>query len=188
MQKAVKRYPFGLLADLFEYPREGYEEKVEDAMSALGESPEATRQLRQFHDKVDEYGVGELKEYYTDTFELSSTYTLNTSHHLYEGFDRSRFLAMLNGMYEEQGFTSKWLEEKNNLPDHISVILEYLEYRGEEGLEDEEFRQFVEDYLVKALEGLRKNFEESQSETPYSLLVKAVDRLVNRFVEEEVND
>lgn len=188
MQRAVKRYPFGHLADLFEYPREGYEEKLADAMEASGDLPEATRRLRQFSDKVEEHGVGRLKEYYTDTFELSSAYTLNTSHHLYEGFDRSRFLAMLNGMYEEQGFTSEWLEEKNELPDHLSVILEYLDYRGEEGLEDEEFRQFVEDYLVKALEGVRKNFEESQSETPYSLLMTAVDRVVNRFVEEEVND
>lgn len=184
MQRAVKRYPFEQLADLLAYPTEGYEEKVSDAMSALGEFPEATRHLREFQKQVDEMTLGELKEFYTNTFELSSSFTLNTSHHIYEGFDRSRFLAQLNGWYQEYDFSSDWMEEKRDLPDHLGVILEYLSFRGDDGFEDEEYVEFVEDYLVKALESIRKNFKESGKQTPFSHLIEAIDRVVNRYVEE----
>ncbi len=94
-------------------------------------------------------------------------------------------------MYAEHGFSSHWLEEKRDLPDHLSVILEFISFRGDEALDDEEFMDFIEDYLVKSLEAIRKNFEQSEGEkpgkerkTPYSLLIEAIDHVIDMYVKE----
>ncbi|MFQ5442019.1 MAG: nitrate reductase molybdenum cofactor assembly chaperone [Thermodesulfobacteriota bacterium] len=170
-------------AGLLHYPREDMRPGIEEAVRALeGHAeypPEALDELKLFSKEVGEISLDDLQGIYSYTFELTSEYTLDIGHFLFDGFKRSNYLASLKAMYRENGFPFDEVAG-GELPDHLPVLLEFLSR-----LEDKELRRDVtESFLVMGMEKLNKNFERQQGNL-YCHLINAIYRVIDKDVKEE---
>ncbi len=167
-------------ADILHYPGEETRANVEAAIEALSQCtqypPEVMEEMKNFLAEVDKLSLDDMQGIYSYTFELTSEYTLDLGHFLYDGFKRSNNLASLKAMYREKGFPYDEVA-KGELPDHLPVVLAFLGT-----LEDEELKQDVtSSFLVMALEKLDKNFERNKGNL-YCHLISAIHRVVDKDV------
>ena len=169
-------------AGLLNYPREDIRLRVEECMKALSAHteypPEATQELQLFLKELDGMPLDDLQGIYSYTFELTSEYTLDLGHYLYDGFKRSNYLASLKAMYRENNFPFDEVA-KGELPDHLPVVLRFLATIG-----DEELKKDVrESFVIMAIEKLNKNFERTSSNV-YSHLINSIYRVIDKDVKE----
>jgi len=169
-------------ADILQYPDEGIRDKIVATMDALSHcpqyGPEVMDAMRRFLEEVDSQPLDDIQGIYSYTFELTSEYTLDLGHFLYDGFKRSNYLASLKAMYRENGFPYDEVA-KGELPDHMPVLLTFLGT-----LENSDLKQDVtESFLIMALEKLDKNFEKNKGNL-YSHLIDAIHRVVDKDVKE----
>ncbi|MFQ5480486.1 MAG: nitrate reductase molybdenum cofactor assembly chaperone [Thermodesulfobacteriota bacterium] len=167
-------------ADTLHYPDEGLQTSVEAAIEALSHCtqypPEVMEDMKHFLAELEKLSLDDIQGIYSYTFELTSEYTLDLGHFLYDGFKRSNNLASLKAMYRENGFPYDEVA-KGELPDHLPVVLAFL---GR--LENAELKQDVtSSFLVMALEKLDKNFERNKGNL-YSHLISAIHRVVDKDV------
>jgi len=167
-------------ADILQYPTEDTKAKIEEAMEALSRcpqyGPEVMDAMRQFQEEVNKLPLDDVQGIYSYTFELTSEYTLDLGHFLFDGFKRSNYLASLKAMYREKGFPYDEVA-KGELPDHMPVLLSFLGT-----LEDRELKQDVtESFLIMALEKLDKNFERNKGNL-YCHLINAIHLVVDKDV------
>jgi len=153
------------LASLVSYPNAWFFGALDGCIQALApEVPEAATLLEDFRDAAQELGPGALEEAYIQTFEMQAEAALYIGHQLFgEDWRRGTFMACLKGRYQECGFSSG-----SELPDHVSVILRFLEVE-QPGPEKEEL---IGDCLVPALHKVLRAMEGKK--TPYSDVVRAV--------------
>ncbi len=167
-------------ADILQYPTEDLPATIEETMEAVSRcpqyGPEIMDALRHFQEEVSKLPLDDVQGIYSYTFELTSEYTLDLGHFLFDGFKRSNNLASLKAMYREKGFPYDEIA-KGELPDHMPVLLTFLGT-----LEDAELKQDVmESFLVIALEKLDKNFEKNKGNL-YSYLIDAIHRVIDKDV------
>ncbi len=167
-------------ADILHYPDEGMRAGVEATIEALSRCtqypPEVKEDMDNFLAEVDKLTLDDIQGIYSYTFELTSEFTLDLGHFLYDGFKRSNNLASLKAMYRENGFPYDEVA-KGELPDHLPVVLAFLGT-----LEDKDLKQDVtSSFLVMALEKLDKNFERNRGNL-YSHLISAIHRVVDKDV------
>jgi nitrate reductase delta subunit len=143
------------LGGLFCYPDSTYAERLYQCRRAMEtHSPEAATCLL----KVEESLVGrsrmDMEELYTRTFDLNPTCTLDIGWHLYgEQYERGRFLVRCRDLLEELS-----IDEKGELPDHLSSLLSAL---GR--LPEELAAPFAARFLLPALLVMRKALEKKES-------------------------
>jgi len=166
-------------ADILQYPDESLGAKVEDTIKVLegqAQYSEALEELKRFLKEMKSMPLDDLQGIYSYTFELTSEYTLDLGHFLYDGFKRSNYLASLKAMYRENGFPYDEVA-KGELPDHLPVLLTFLGT-----LENKDLKQDVmESFLIIALEKLNKNFEKNKGNL-YCHLINAIHRVVDKDV------
>jgi len=167
-------------ADILQYPGEGTRAKIAETIDAISRcpqyEPEVTEAMNRFLEEVDKLPLDDIQGIYSYTFELTSEYTLDLGHFLFDGFKRSNNLASLKAMYREKGFPYDEVA-KGELPDHLPVLLTFLGT-----LEDSELKQDVTDsFLIMALEKLDKNFEKNKGNL-YCHLINAIHRVVDKDV------
>ena len=153
------------LASLVNYPDTQLLRTLGDCIQALEQrSPEAAALLEDFRGAAQVLGPGALEEAYIQTFEMRAETALYVGHQLFgEDWRRGTFMACLKESYQEYGFSSG-----AELPDHLSVILRFLEVE-QSGPEKEEL---IGDCIVPALHKVLRAME--RKKTPYGDVVLAV--------------
>jgi nitrate reductase molybdenum cofactor assembly chaperone NarJ/NarW len=153
------------LASLVSYPDAQLLPTLGDCIHALEqEAPEAAALLEDFRDAAQVLGPGALEEAYIQTFEMQAEAALYVGHQLFgEDWRRGTFMACLKERYQECGFSSG-----EELPDHLNVILRFLEVE-QSGPEKEEL---IGDCIVPALHKVLRAMEGKK--TPYGDVVRAV--------------
>lgn len=154
---------YAQLAALFEYPGEGYVERVRDCAAAMGaEPPEAQSLFAQFLREIDGLSVDDLEELFTRTFDLNPACTLEIGWQLYgEDYRRGEFLVKMR-----QGLREKGLPESAELPDHLTHALALL---GR--LETDEADEFAGRFLLPALDKMLASWKKNRN--AYAALVES---------------
>ena len=129
-------------AQILDYPTDSIKESLDECVAVLtSECPEASELLGQFRDLTAGKSLGTLEELYTNAFDLRPDCTPNLGYHLF-GDDSRRgvFLAELKERLEQSGVTVGV-----ELPDHLSLILRYMDAA------EEECPVLIEDCLLPTL-------------------------------------
>ena len=159
---------YSLFADILDYPERSIEKFIDDCAVELAVSvPEAYSQLINFRTAIAQKSLSQLQEFYTNAFDLRPDCTPNLGYHLF-GDDGRRgvFLAELKGRMEAQGI-SLGIE----LPDHIVLILRYLDVAEEERL------PVIEDCLLPAVSRMAEVL--GPSGNPYEHALRALLSLLH---------
>jgi len=153
------------LASLVSYPDAQLLPTLGDCIQALEQrAPDAAALLQDFRDAAQVLGQGALEEAYIQTFEMQADTALYIGHQLFgEDWRRGTFMACLKERYQVCRFSCG-----AELPDHVSVILRFLEVE-QSGPEKEEL---IGDCIAPALHKVLRAMEGKK--TPYGDVVRAV--------------
>ena len=150
---------FSLLAEALEYPQEGWVRSVESGVQAIaGEFPSAEKDILRFYESVARESLDKLEETYTQTFDFNPTSCLYAAYQIRgENHKRNSFMAKLNGIYKEHGYSSG-----KELPDHLPTMLKFLALLGQDN--DELKITLLKDSIVPAVKKLDEvGFKESKN-------------------------
>ena len=111
------------LAQLFQYPKSDYKEKVREAETVLGElNPETLTTFKQFSDFVSNSSHDEITEIFTRTFDVQAITTLDVGYVLFgDDYKRGELLVNLNREHREAGNICN-----DELADNLSNLLSLL--------------------------------------------------------------
>ena len=154
---------YSLFAEILGYPECPIGKAVGYCMAELApEFPSARAQLSDFENAIAGKNRGQLREAYTNAFDLRPDCTPNLGYHLF-GDDgrRGLFLAELKGRMEARGIPLGF-----ELPDHISLLLRYLE------AVEEERAPVVEDCMLPAVSRMAEILD--STENPYRPALRAL--------------
>jgi nitrate reductase delta subunit len=156
---------YHLFAPLLSFPGRDLLAALDDCILALApESSVAAGLLECFADTAKELGQGGLEEAYIQLFELHAESALYIGHQLFgEDWRRGTFMARLKERYRELG-----LSIGEELPDHLSVMLRFLEVE-QPGQERDEL---IGDCIVPALHKVLRAIEGKK--TPYETVLRAL--------------
>ncbi len=185
MQLVLGKGIYTQFALLLDYPQENITELIEGCVKILNDSPQyppkATEEIDRFRERVEGMPLDDLQGIYSYTFEMSADFTLDMAYNQYEGFKRSNILVSIKEMYKDQGFPFDSVA-KGELPDHLPVVLRFLDF-----LQDGELkRDFRESFLIKGLEKLKKNIE-NKPDNPYNHLINALWVIIDKDVKGEAS-
>ena len=171
------------LATMLDFPKEDMSSVAQrclDTLAGHAEYPkEVAEEVGLFKDALADLSLDDLQGIYSYTFEIASgEYTLDMGYHLFDGFKRANNLLALKATYRKHGYP---IDETSGgeLPDHLPVVLRFLSFLKDEDLK----REMCEVFLIKALEGLAKNFEKKQ-DVPYYHAIKAVLLVIDADVKD----
>ncbi|HLB01069.1 MAG TPA: molecular chaperone TorD family protein [Bacteroidota bacterium] len=164
---------FDCAAAALTYPGENFRESVRGLAEALGADPAGGRAadlVRAFEAETSRNDCAQLEELYTRTFDLTPGISLETGWQLYgESYERGSFLVKMRGMLRSLG-----IEEKGELPDHLSYMLMAL---GR--LPVDEAGELVRKYLSKSLSKIIGNFTDAGN--PYLKLLRTVSLVFEKY-------
>ena len=154
---------YSLFADILDYPAHPIAERVDGCAAQLAlERPEARAHILAFQTAVAEVSLGQLQESYINAFDFRPDCTPNLGYHLF-GDDgrRGLFLAELKGRMESAGVALE-----SELPDHISLVLRYMEQH------EQERSTLIEDCMLPAVSRMAEALD--SSENPYKHALRAM--------------
>lgn len=156
-----------LMADLFEYPREGYVAAVVRAAREVGE-PGARIHLAAFATEVAQMPPGLLEETHVRTFLVAPTSAPYVGVHLFgeESFKRAHLMSQLMGRFRAAGF-----DPGDELADHVAVLLRFARH-----LDSEELSDLVRWCLAVPIAAMHESIAESRN--PYRHLLAALKAAV----------
>lgn len=159
-----RRQAYVLLADMLEYPREGYAGKVRDCLRIVTQlDEEAAAELEGFLAFVESVPLGRLEELYIGTFEIGGVCPPNIAYHLLgEGTKQTAFMVKIKQALRENG-----IECGTELPDHLPLVLRLVAAMRD----DRDAASFLEECLVPALQRMAGAFKSGDS--PYSKVIRA---------------
>lgn len=169
------------LGVLLRYPHEDIRPTLDETIDIVTRGqypPEVIRELNSFKKDVDRLTVDGLQELYSYTFELTSETTLDMGYYVLEGFKRARNLLTIKTMYRDQEFPFEEIA-KGELPDNLSVILQFIGYLDNEALK----KNFVKSYVIQAMEKLDRNFQARKN--AYKHLINAIYKILDRDIKDE---
>ncbi len=133
---------YSLFADILDYPAHPVAQAVGDCAAQLAvECPDACAQIAAFQNAIAGMSRSQIQESYVNAFDLRPDCTPNLGYHLF-GDDgrRGLFLAELKGRMESAGIAPGC-----ELPDHISLLLRYMQQ------DEAECRNLIEDCMLPAV-------------------------------------
>lgn len=154
---------YSLFADILDYPVHPIAQILNAcAAPREPECPEARALLVSFHNAIEGMSLGQLQESYINAFDFRPDCTPNLGYHLF-GDDgrRGLFLAELKGRMESAGVTLG-----SELPDHISLVLRYMEQH------EQERSTLIEDCMLPAVSRMAEALD--SSENPYKHALRAL--------------
>lgn len=183
-QVSEKRGLYSIIANLLQYPKENINNLVQECKESLLDQNKYSedlkkailKQLEAFQSNVESMSLDDLEGIYSYTFELTSEYTMDLGHHLLDGFKRSNSLATIKAMYRENEFPYAD-EAKGELSDNLVIILKFMDHLQDEDLK----KNFREDFVIKGLEKLAKNFDRNKNNAYYPLV-----KMVQKVIESDV--
>lgn len=140
------------LADLFDYPPEGYAGRMREAREALrGRCAEAEAELDIFLSHLPADDIRAAQELHTRTFDVQAITTLDLGYVLFgDDYKRGEILANLNREHHQAGNDCR-----GELADHLSNVLRLLPR-----LKDEELiLELVREIMVPALAAMIAEFD-----------------------------
>ncbi len=151
-------------ATLLNYPDADVFHSLDEAIQALApESPESAALLERFRGSAVSLGQGALEERYIETFEVQAESALYVGHQIFaEDWRRGIFMAGLRERYRPLGIL-----EGTELPDHLTMVLRYVEVQ-EAGPEKDEL---IGDCVVPAV---RKVLQAIEGKIPYCDVLNAL--------------
>lgn len=164
-----EREALAALATVFEYPREGVHDRIDDCVGRVeAVDPGAAEPLREFRESIRDKTLAELEELHIQTFDMDPTTCLDLGWQLFgEDYNRGLFLARLRREMETAGVEEDPLE----LPDHLPQVLRLLQR-----MEPVAARDFVLCCVLPALEKISGGLPESRLHRP---AITAVIRLLS---------
>jgi len=118
--------------------------------------------FEKFFKKIKGLSLSQLEEIYTRTFDLQAICYPYAGYQLFgEEYRRGEFMAKLKQHYKSNGFNPP----ENELPDHISIIFQYLSKISDDIIKEE--------CLLPTFEKLLKSFRED-TDNPYYFLLKGI--------------
>ena len=137
------------LARLVSYPDKDFAQDIETFV-VENETCECNFQLHPFIKHIKSSSLTDLQEYYTRTFDVNPVCCLEVGWHLFgEQYERGSLMAKLRYKMRELG-----IDEKNELPDHLSNVLDLLA-----ALPHEEKIQFAGTIVLPAIREMVDGFE-----------------------------
>lgn len=154
---------YSAFAGILDYPEQSISELVGECLAQVSvEAPEACAQLIDFQSAIAQKSLGQLQEVYTNAFDLRPDCTPNLGYHLFgDDARRGLFLAELKERMEARGIALGV-----ELPDHITLILRYLDSA------EEERPPVIEDCLLPAVSRMVQVIE--QSGNPYEHALRSL--------------
>lgn len=151
-------------ATLVSYPEPDLVQTLSAAIPALAsEFPESSALLEWFRESTHSLSQGALEEVYIETFEMRAECALYIGHQVFgEDWRRGIFMAGLKERYRAIG-----ISEGVELPDHLRLLLRYLELL-EPGQEKDEL---IGGCIFPAV---RKVLQAIEGKSPYSHILKAL--------------
>jgi len=151
-------------ATLLSYPAPDIWRSLEGTIKAASrELPEAAELLESFRESAVALGPAALEELYIKTFEMRADSAPYAGHQIFgEDWRRGIFMAGLRARYGALG-----ISEGQELPDHLSVVLRYLEAL-EPGPEKDEM---IGDCIAPAV---RKVLQAIGDQSPYGHVLDAL--------------
>lgn len=140
------------LADLFDYPTEGYAARMREAREALrGRCAEAEAELDAFLELVPAEDLRAAQELHTRTFDVQAITTLDLGYVLFgDDYKRGEILANLNREHHQAG-----VDCRGELADHLSNVLRLLPR-----LKDAELTlELVREIMIPALAAMVGEFD-----------------------------
>ena len=160
---------YSFFADILDYPEHSIAKSIGDCATELAvQAPDAHVQIMDFYTAVAQKNLGQLQEVYTNAFDLRPDCTPNLGYHLF-GDDgrRGLFLVELKGRLEARGIPLGF-----ELPDHIALILRYLD------IAEEECPSVIEDCLLPAVSRMVEVLDHSGN--PYEHVLRALLSLLRQ--------
>ncbi len=161
----MDKYQYIILSELFKYPKEGYQNKVNECMLMLQEKyPEAATSFERFNDYIKGKTLYEVEEVFGFTFHIQAICFLDVGYVLFgEDYTRGEFLV---NMKAEQAKINHDCEEE--LPDNLPHVLQLMSISKD--------KDFVEELAVRAvipaLEKMLVEFKASRTELRKKIMKK----------------
>ena len=148
MKYSIAHYSF--LADIYEYPMEGYSEKISTAQEFLEKAfPEAANLLRPFTDYMLTLPLKKQEELFIRSFDVQSVTTLDLGYVLFgDDYKRGELLVNLNREHREVQ-NDCGIE----LADHLSNVLRLLPKMQDSAIVEELARRIVASALRRMIPG-----------------------------------
>jgi len=136
------------LANLFQYPRVDYKDKVKEAETVLTELyPETLTSFKQFSDFVSNSSHDEITEIFTRTFDVQAITTLDVGYVLFgDDYKRGELLVNLNREHREAAN-----ECTDELADNLSNLLSLLPKMQTHDIRDELVEIIIIPGLIKII-------------------------------------
>lgn len=149
------------LGRLLQYPDENLPAAVRDAREGIASMiPAAAQELAFFQRYVQDHGLEQWRQTYTDAFDLDPLFKIYIGYHLFgESYKRSYFLLKLNEHYREHGY-----DGHPELPDHLGVVLRFLPHCDHEEFRDGVIREGLIPSVKKMLGKSPEGEDERQSD------------------------
>lgn len=161
----------GVVAEGFAYPGPGHLEQLADAVGTLESGP-VRRNMERFTAAVSELELGEWEELHTATCDLSPQFVPYVGHVVWgENYRRGEFMADLKVDMEAHG-----VELRGELPDHIEVVLRYIDALARDGAEP---REDLMEVLPDAVASMSHTLAKASSKNPYRHLLAATAAAVD---------
>ena len=180
MVMVLEKSLYTYLGELLRYPNGDIRPEVDECIDILtkGQYPEEViNELKNFRKDLEKLSLDVLQELYSYIFELVSDTTLDMGFHIHEGFKRATNLLTIKTMYREQGFPFEEIA-KGELPDHLSVLLQFLGFIKGEELQ----KNFVKTFVIQAMEKLNRNFQSKKN--AYRHLINGVYMILDKEIKE----
>lgn len=148
MKYSIAHYEF--LADIYEYPRVGFSEKVKEVQELLDANfPEAANMLRPFTDYMTTISLKKQEELFIRSFDVQAVTTLDLGYVLFgDDYKRGELLVNLNREHREVQ-NDCGIE----LADHLSNVLRLLPKMQDTEIVEELARRIVAPALRKMIRG-----------------------------------
>jgi nitrate reductase assembly molybdenum cofactor insertion protein NarJ len=136
------------LAQLFQYPKTDYKEKVREAENVLSELyPETLKTFKQFSEFVSNSSHDEITEIFTRTFDVQAITTLDVGYVLFgDDYKRGELLVNLNREHREAAN-----ECTDELADNLANLLSLLPKMQNHDIRDELVEMIIMPGLIKII-------------------------------------
>ena len=155
---------FAVLADIFEYPLEGYPQRVRAVRERLAERwPKAARELERFLELLPENDLVKMQELFIRSFDVQAVTTLDIGYVMFgDDYKRGELLSNLN----REHIAAK-VDCGHELADHLPNVLGLLARLADAELIDELVREIIapavnkmiDEFAVKRIKKKNQSYE-----------------------------
>jgi nitrate reductase delta subunit len=165
---------YQLFSDIIDYPDFQLSARVKECIHILSSRKDrAATLLEEFQAFLEETSLNRVQEIFTKTFDLQAECSPYIGYHLFgDGSHRAMFMAGLSECYRIAD-----LPLTNELPDHLSVMLRFLERSSD----PEEKEELIYLCLVPALGKMLDGF--GGGENPYRRMLESLLIVIQQEME-----